>query len=366
MESWIGRHVCEGLAMQNAQQKIVRQYIDSGVCVLPIRLDGTKAPDLRQGHEFFNRMPTDDELRQWCSKPCGWGIVGGKVSFGVEIIDFDAGELFYAWRYVAGVELVSRLPVVKTPSNGWHIYYRCREICGNKVLAYDHASQVLDTADNYIETKPGLWQSKQKPGAKLPPVDCLIAPITGNRNKRARIKRIETRGQGGFVVCPLSPASVHRRNVPYTQVSGPPLPEIPEITPDERRRLWNAAGEFCTIGEDYTVKLTHRLVSEYRNKQAAELVRHVDDETKLRRASAYLSKMEPAVSGANGHAATFKAACTILNGFALSPDQTLEILKTEFNPRCSPPWGERELVHKVNEAAKQGGPRGYLLAGSRN
>lgn len=72
--------------------------------------------------------------------------------------------------------------------------------------------------------------------------------------------------------------------------------------------------------------------------------------------------MPEAVSGAGGHGATFRVACILWQGFALNHDEVMELLR-EYNHRCSPPWSERELQHKANEAAKapHQRERGYLL-----
>jgi hypothetical protein len=79
------------------------------------------------------------------------------------------------------------------------------------------------------------------------------------------------------------------------------------------------------------------------------------------RARKYLSKIPPAVSGQGGHPATFHAACALILGFALDRETTLKLL-TEWNQSCSPPWSDKELAHKIDDALKQPGERGYLLA----
>ena len=78
------------------------------------------------------------------------------------------------------------------------------------------------------------------------------------------------------------------------------------------------------------------------------------------RASKYLSKMDAAVSGSSGHNRTFQAACALVMGFGLSEGDAYSLLANEFNSRCDPPWSERELRHKVSQAAKQPGARNYL------
>lgn len=85
-------------------------------------------------------------------------------------------------------------------------------------------------------------------------------------------------------------------------------------------------------------------------------------EQRVRRASAYLAKMPPAVSGEGGHAATWDAACVLVRGFDLPSEVALDLLKREYNPRCKPEWSEKDLDHKVASAAAKGRlPIGYLL-----
>lgn len=69
------------------------------------------------------------------------------------------------------------------------------------------------------------------------------------------------------------------------------------------------------------------------------------------RAIAYLNAMPPAIAGSAGHSQTFAAATALVHGFGIEPDRAFAILQTEYNTRCVPPWSDRELQHKVNQAA---------------
>jgi hypothetical protein len=87
---------------------------------------------------------------------------------------------------------------------------------------------------------------------------------------------------------------------------------------------------------------------------------HAD--TKARRAVSYVQKMPGAVAGQAGHTATFNAVCHVLVGFDLDADQARTIILDHYNPRCDPPWKEREIDHKIRQAAEKcTRPRGYLL-----
>ena len=70
-----------------------------------------------------------------------------------------------------------------------------------------------------------------------------------------------------------------------------------------------------------------------------------------RRALAYLDAMPPAISGQGGHNTTYAAATVLVHGFGIPPDRALELLLAHYNPRCQPPWTEKELRHKVEDAA---------------
>lgn len=77
------------------------------------------------------------------------------------------------------------------------------------------------------------------------------------------------------------------------------------------------------------------------------------------RARKYLAKIEGAVTGCGGHNQTFHAACVLLLDFELSESDAL-VLLSEWNQSCQPPWSEAELIHKVQSASQQPGPRGRL------
>jgi len=84
------------------------------------------------------------------------------------------------------------------------------------------------------------------------------------------------------------------------------------------------------------------------------------------RARKYIARMPNAIAGQGGHAATWEVALVLARGFGLSHDRTLAILREEYNPRCEPPWSERELEHKVSGASKsERVPFGFLLKDDR-
>lgn len=79
------------------------------------------------------------------------------------------------------------------------------------------------------------------------------------------------------------------------------------------------------------------------------------------RARAYLAKLPPAVAGQGGHAATFAAACRLVE-FGLSYEAALPLL-CEWNvSHCDPTWSEGDLRHKLADAFKCTSPRPEFTA----
>jgi hypothetical protein len=76
----------------------------------------------------------------------------------------------------------------------------------------------------------------------------------------------------------------------------------------------------------------------------------------------YLATIPPAVDGFGGHDQTYYVACRLVLGFALTPDQAYPFM-VEYSERCQPPWSEKEIRHKLDDANKESGERGFILNG---
>jgi hypothetical protein len=85
-------------------------------------------------------------------------------------------------------------------------------------------------------------------------------------------------------------------------------------------------------------------------------------ERQAKRIRAYIEKLDPAMAGQRGHDTTFHAACVLVKRFGLSPEDAWPFI-LEYNARCMPPWSERDLRRKLQQALAKPGdkPRGYLL-----
>lgn len=80
----------------------------------------------------------------------------------------------------------------------------------------------------------------------------------------------------------------------------------------------------------------------------------VDVAKRVALASRYLANVPGAVSGENGSGRTYRAVCVVCLEFDLPRDVALDLLMREYNPKCSPPWSEQEMIHKVDDAYAKG------------
>lgn len=69
----------------------------------------------------------------------------------------------------------------------------------------------------------------------------------------------------------------------------------------------------------------------------------------MRRAAGYLSRIEGAISGQSGHNRTFRVACVLVQRFGLRIEQAWPLFQL-WNQTCEPPWSDKELLHKLQDA----------------
>lgn len=152
------------------------------------------------------------------------------------------------------------------------------------------------------------------------------APKAGALRSKVNVlaSGIDTRGEGGCIV--VAPSVIGGRAYRWEHEGAPILP------------------------------LPGPVVELLGTKKPAELIPSLDLpaggglKTPLERAISYLKTEAAAVSGKGGHDATFHAACECAR-FDLSEAESLEAMR-HYNAKCSPPWSEAELLHKVQDARK--------------
>lgn len=82
--------------------------------------------------------------------------------------------------------------------------------------------------------------------------------------------------------------------------------------------------------------------------------------TRSRAYAEVLAREAPAIAGENGHRTTLQAAIKVACGFDLDEEDAFRVLWEAYNPSCLPPWDERDLRRKVQEAMRVCPDRGWL------
>ena len=170
------------------------------------------------------------------------------------------------------------------------------------------------------------------------PVDPVTGEVVRLRGKLA--EGVDIKGDGGYIVVAPSvhPSGQRYRWAPEARPSETPLAELP---------MW-------------ALELGRVPVAEVPPPRPPAAPR-AGGPSPVERASRYLACLDPSVSGAGGHAALWRAALSLVRGFALPSVVAYDLLVAEFNPRCQPPWSPRELRYKVEQAERAAVGVGYLL-----
>ena len=101
-----------------------RAYVASGVSLIPIGAN-SKASPIRW-KDYQERMPAVEELTVWDGRYPGIGIVCGRISKNLEVLDLEAdAPLVEFQRLVDALDptLLPKLPRTKTPTGGRLIFF---------------------------------------------------------------------------------------------------------------------------------------------------------------------------------------------------------------------------------------------------
>lgn len=111
---------------------------------------------------FIHAHATEDEVRGWVDAGAQLGLVGGGVSGGLLIIDFDEVRFYEAWRDAVGT-LAASLPLQRTGGGGYQVLLRCTDLAfwstdgrrerGNEKLAWMPDDSKADGRAIAIETR---------------------------------------------------------------------------------------------------------------------------------------------------------------------------------------------------------------------
>jgi hypothetical protein len=279
-----------------------REYVRRGWRVVPVPYKRKKAVF----DDWTNLRLTETDLPEYFDQPANIGLILGEPSGWLVDVDLDCAEaVALAPEYLPATQLVSGRPT-KPRSHWWYI------ATGTETVKH------LDPITRRMIVELRSTGAQTVVGPSIHPDDRDHYEIP--------------RGEPAIVSAPMLTACVAalaKRVVELRYGADMPKPKEPKFSAPcaERRR-----------------DLTPQEIE--------------------RRALAYLAKMPPAISGQGGHPATYAAATALVYGFELEPDHALAILLESYNPRCEPEWTEKELRHKVEDAATKphDRPRGWLLA----
>ncbi len=184
-------------------------YQRAGLSVIPCRR-AAKRPLVDWKPYQARRAATLELLAWFCwSQTDAVAIVTGPISSQLEVIDFDAPELFQPWCnqvQAATPGLLELLPIVRTPSGGYHVYYR-------------------RAAEDTAAAQPGNRK---------------LAVDPERHRQGGKYTLIETRGAGGYVLAPPSSG--------YTLLQGD-LTQIPLVYPGAYETLLSSARSFSRAPE---------------------------------------------------------------------------------------------------------------------
>lgn len=188
-------------------------YHACGYSVIPILPNGTKKPAIAWD-AFKTSQPSAQDIARWFTDgKNGIALIQGAVSglrpgIVAELLEFETREVFD--RFLRGMEhrghqgiLAYGFPTVQSPGGGIHLHSRhSDEAQGNQKLARG------------------------------------LAKVAGHNGDTL----IETRGEGGYVLAPGSPARCHQSGRTYELLSGS-FKRAPVLSPEERQTIFSVCRE---------------------------------------------------------------------------------------------------------------------------
>jgi hypothetical protein len=282
-----------------------REYVRRGWCVVPIPFKQKRA--LRKGWQ--NLRLTADQLPEYFDQPANIGLILGEPSGWLVDVDLDCPEAIeLADEYLPPTPAITGRPG-KLRSHRW--YY------AGGAVTKKHTDPV--SRKMIVELRSTGGQTVVGPS---------IHPDDGSQYESLQAEPARVPA-AMLAVCVEALA---KRAIELRHGDQPPTPVRTPQAPPTHRHHAASPGDI------------------------------------ERRARAYLDKLPPAISGQGGHAVTYTAATALVHGFEIDTERALTLLIDYYNPRCEPPWTEKQLRHKVEDAASKTHqqPRCWLLNQERD
>lgn len=136
--------------------QVAKQYIEIGLSVIPLKPQ-SKSP-ITSWKEYQERLTKEEELHDWFYNQPGLniGIVCGKVSNNLVVLDFDNEEVYLEWLKKYS-DLIKKTWVVKT-ARGFHVYLRMLELS----RTFQFKGGELKGEGGYVVAPPSIHPSGKK------------------------------------------------------------------------------------------------------------------------------------------------------------------------------------------------------------
>ena len=151
--------------------KTAYEYIGEGFAAIP--LQDNKHPLLPPNHPYLYQLVSDDDIDSLFMRAEKIGIVCGAVSDGFYALDFDChgGEniqsIFNDYMTRPEVKHITetyKLPIFRTPSGGFHIYFRCdkKDYHGHYISKWENGGTMIEIRGHgqYVATFPSAGYKK--------------------------------------------------------------------------------------------------------------------------------------------------------------------------------------------------------------
>lgn len=254
-------------------------YHAMGFSIMPLPYGAKKCR--AKWKDYQTSRASLDEIRQWFGgSPKNIAIIGGEVSGGLAIRDYDDADAYHRWA-ADHPDLAAQLPTVQT-GRGYHVYFRTAQKASSK--KFDDGE--LRAEKNYWLAPPSLHESgrlyefKNQIIGRIPLVDWMVfcarkkvaerAERAENAENAERAENADAVGDGAIffdAVAQSIPSAIGERNAKIFELARrllvvhPSPSTIPDAQKIEIFNAWWDHAEPIIGTPDYDLSLGEFLVS---------------------------------------------------------------------------------------------------------